>query len=71
MAIDELKKNPNLGKPLQEDFVGYRSHRFKRYRVIYKYHERQNQINVIFAGNRLDVYEQFSKYLKRSTIARH
>lgn len=66
-VIDELVLEPLKGKPLQEEFEGFRSHRFKRYRVIYRFMENQNRVEVLFVGPRSDVYQLFSDYLKAQT----
>ncbi len=63
-AVEELVTSPLKGKPLQDEFEGFRSHRFKRYRVIYRYIENKRRIEILFAGPRRDVYVQFSRYLK-------
>ncbi|EKD51055.1 MAG: hypothetical protein ACD_62C00357G0009 [uncultured bacterium] len=62
--IEQLSTQPCLGKPLRDELEGYRSHRYNRYRVIYCYHEDKKLIEIIFAGQRADVYSLFSRYLK-------
>jgi len=37
----------------------------KRYRIIYKFDEESNTINVYFVGHRKDVYQQFAQMLKK------
>lgn len=64
-AIEELALQPLKGKPLQEEFEGFRSHRFKRYRVVYRYDETKNLIEILLAAPRSDVYRLFSDYLKK------
>lgn len=68
-AIEELPPEPYKGKPLQDELEGFRSHRFKRYRVIYRYLENENQIEVLYAGPRKEVYRLFSDYLKKMQSA--
>lgn len=63
-AVEELVSTPIKGKPLQEEFEGFRSLRFKRYRVIYRIVEEKRRIEVLFAGPRRDVYSQFGDYLR-------
>jgi mRNA-degrading endonuclease RelE of RelBE toxin-antitoxin system len=63
-AIEELGVEPLKGKPLQEEFEGFRSHRFKRYRVIYRYVEKEHRVEVLLAGPRQEVYRLFGDYLK-------
>jgi addiction module RelE/StbE family toxin len=64
-AIEELSIDPLKGKPLQEEFSGYRSHRFKKYRIVYRFQEVKNTVEIIFAGPRSDVYQLFSDYLEK------
>ena len=64
-AIEELLADPRKGKPLREEFDGFRSHRFKRYRIIYRYREDKHRVEIAFAGGRSDVYRLFSDYLKK------
>ncbi len=63
--IEELFENPLKGKALREEFEGFRSHRFKKYRVIYQYEENKKQIEILFAGPRIEVYRLFAEYLKK------
>ncbi|MBI3540698.1 MAG: type II toxin-antitoxin system RelE/ParE family toxin [Deltaproteobacteria bacterium] len=62
--IEELLLEPLKGKPLRDEFEGFRSHRFKKYRVIYRYRAEKEVIEVLFAGHRREVYKLFSNYLK-------
>lgn len=64
--IEELAVNPYSGKALKSEFEGYRSHRFRRYRVIYRYHEEKNQIEVLLAGPRVDIYSRFAELLRKT-----
>lgn len=64
-AIEELALEPLKGKPLQEEFEGFRSHRFKKYRIIYRHQEKQNRVEILFGGPRSNIYTLFSDYLKK------
>ena len=64
-AIEELILEPLKGKPLQEEFEGFRSQRFKKYRVIYRYQAEKNLVEIHFAGPRAEVYRLFSDYLNK------
>ncbi len=64
-AIEELMLEPLKGKPLQEEFMGFRSHRLKSYRVIYRYREPKNTVEIHYPGPRSDVYRLFSEYIKK------
>lgn len=59
--IDELAKNPYLGKPLRADLDGFWSVRHQRYRVIYTIESKY--ISIAYLGKRENVYSQFEKLL--------
>lgn len=65
-VIEELAEEPLKGKPLQRELEGFRSHRFKKYRVIYQFNEKKNRVQILFAGPRTDVYELFGRYLRET-----
>jgi mRNA-degrading endonuclease RelE of RelBE toxin-antitoxin system len=48
---------------LQEELVGFKSLRFKQYRIIYLLNEEKEIIQIIHIGQRKDVYEQFRRLL--------
>lgn len=56
-AIDEIGVNVTIGKPLQDELEGLRSHRFKRYRVVYKLDEQSRFATVLYVGPRYNVYD--------------
>lgn len=62
-GIDELIKDPLLGKELQEELEGFRSHRVRRYRIIYQVNETGPWLDVFYIGPRRDVYQAFSELL--------
>ncbi|MGD8343799.1 MAG: type II toxin-antitoxin system RelE/ParE family toxin [Desulfobacterales bacterium] len=62
-ALTELRQNPHSGKDLQEELVGFKSLRFKQYRIIYLLNEEKEIIQIIHIGQRKDVYEQFRRLL--------
>lgn len=64
-AIDEICANIMIGKPLQDELEGLRSHRFKRYRIIYKPDERARTAGVIYVGPRYNVYDLLKSRLKQ------
>ena len=63
-ALNELADNPFLGKELQSELSGFRSHRFMRYRIIYKVADQEKIITIYMVSHRRDVYELFSEYVK-------
>lgn len=64
VAIDELRINPLLGDDLQDELSGFKSYKPRRYRILYKFEEEDNTIDVYYVGHRRDVYEQFGQMLK-------
>jgi mRNA interferase RelE/StbE len=58
-ALNDLRENPFTGKDLQEELYGFKTQRYKQYRIIYGVNENQNSIQIYFVGRRRDVYEQF------------
>jgi mRNA interferase RelE/StbE len=64
-AIEDLRTNPYLGDELQEELTGFSSYKPGRYRILYKFDEDRNVIDVYYVGHRRDVYEQFGLLLKK------
>lgn len=56
-ALRELKEDPFVGKPLQEELKGEYSYRIGIYRIIYKIDEKDKVVTVLTAGHRGKVYE--------------
>lgn len=56
-ALEELAREPYLGKPLQRELTGYFSLRARRYRVIYQINTARKEIHVVRGGHRSRVYE--------------
>ena len=56
LAIDELKEDPTLGKPLGRELTGLFSLRVSNYRIIYKINKVDKKILVLRAGHRSKVY---------------
>jgi mRNA-degrading endonuclease RelE of RelBE toxin-antitoxin system len=63
-AVQELAENPYIGKEFQHELSGYYSHRFRRYRIVYKHDNREKIIDIYIVIHRKDVYELFSEYIK-------
>lgn len=63
--IEALIEDPYLGKQLQDEFVGLRSLRYKRYWVIYRIREKNRQIEIILAGPRFEIYQELTKWVGR------
>jgi len=62
--IKELGQNAYYGDDLQEELSGFKSFKFKRYRIIYKINEEEGVVK-IYIGRRTDVYEQCRLLLNR------
>ena len=65
LALIELRQSPYSGKNLQEELIGFKSLRIKRYRVIYTVREEENYIEIYHIGHRSDVYEQLRRLLTK------
>lgn len=65
-SIEEIAENPLIGKFLERELSGYISLRGNRYRIIYKFNESDEVIEVHFVGRRRDVYELLGEYLRTS-----
>jgi mRNA interferase RelE/StbE len=63
-AIEALRTNPYLGDELHEELAGFSSYKPGRYRILYKFNEDRNVIDVYYVGHRRDVYERFRILLK-------
>lgn len=64
-AIKELGQKPDAGSDLQEELSGFKSYKSKRYRIIYRFNEGENVIEIYYVGHRRDVYEQFRGLLNK------
>jgi len=62
-ALEELRQNPHLCSDLQEELYGFKSFKFKRYRILYNINEEDTFIQIFHIGHRRDVYEQFRRLL--------
>jgi len=69
-AIERLRANPFLGDELQEKLVGFSSYKPGRYRILYKFDEDRNVIDVCYVGHRRDVYDQFLLLLEKLRVER-
>lgn len=65
-AIDDLRKGPYEGSELAGEFVGYRSLKIRRYRVIYRVNEEDLFLEIYHVGHRRDVYETLRLLLQSS-----
>jgi mRNA-degrading endonuclease RelE of RelBE toxin-antitoxin system len=63
-AIETLRTNPYLGDELHEELSEFNSYKPGRYRILYKFDEDKNVIDVYYVGHRRDIYERFKDLLK-------
>lgn len=66
-SIQQIAKNPDIGKELQAELSGFRSHRFMRYRIVYRVKTEEKIIVIWAIGHRRDIYENFSEHIIRKT----
>lgn len=57
LAIEEIKEDPNIGKPLTRDFTGSFSYKVGIYRIIYKINAKDRVIYIILVGHRSTIYQ--------------
>jgi mRNA interferase RelE/StbE len=62
-ALEDLRIHPFAGSNLQEELYGFKSFKFKRYRILYTINEQDSFIQIFHTGHRKDVYEQFRRLL--------
>jgi mRNA interferase RelE/StbE len=49
---------------LQGALFGFKSCKPRRYRILYKFEEEGNTIDVYYVGHRRDIYERFGQLLR-------
>lgn len=55
-ALQTLKEDPFLGKPLTRNMSGKFSYRVGLYRIIYRINKKDKWVNILSAGHRSVVY---------------
>jgi len=63
-ALEEIREDPHLGKPLRDKLSGLWSYRVSRYRIIYRIHHRRVEIQGIDSGPRGVIYEHVMDFFK-------
>ena len=63
-SLEELCKNPWLGKALRDELAGLYSYRVRRFRVIYRLERHKITIVVVGVGQRETVYEELATGLR-------
>lgn len=56
-ALEELRGDPYVGKPLSKDLTGRFSYKISVYRIIYKVSQQDKVVNIISDGHRATIYE--------------
>jgi mRNA interferase RelE/StbE len=64
-ALREIVSDPFVGKVLQAELSGHRSYRIQHYRVVYRFNEAENSVEVIHFGHRSHVYEKLRAMLNQ------
>ncbi|MGE3153911.1 MAG: type II toxin-antitoxin system RelE/ParE family toxin [Nitrospiraceae bacterium] len=62
-GIRELLVSPLAGRLLQFELAGLRSYRVRTYRIIYRVHDDESCLDIIFVGPRRNVYEELRTLL--------
>ncbi len=62
-ALHELREDPHLGKPLQEELAGLWSCRVGTFRIIYAIDLAREKVQVVAVGPRKSVYQDLEKQL--------
>jgi mRNA-degrading endonuclease RelE of RelBE toxin-antitoxin system len=65
-ALREIAGVPFGGKALQGELSGYWSYRIQRYRVVYRFNEAENMLEVIHFDHCSHIYERLKAMLKQS-----
>ncbi len=56
IALEDIKEDPFLGKPLGRGLTGRFSYRFEIYRIIYRVNDQDKIVRILSAGHRSTVY---------------
>lgn len=56
-ALEVLREDPLLGKPLTRELTGKFSFRVGMYRIIYKVNQKDKVVHILTAGHRSKVYQ--------------
>lgn len=59
-SLEEIAKDPSVGKVLKDELAGFRSFRARRFRIVYKINRHTITVLVIGIGHRRDIYEEVS-----------
>lgn len=62
-ALEELERDPTLGKPLKEQLAGLNSYRVSGYRIVYRINRQEIWVEVIEIAQRKIVYQNVLKLI--------
>ena len=63
-ALEAIREEPHLGKPLKDELRGLWSYRVSRYRIVYRIHHGRIEIQVIDPGPRILIYTRVLEAIK-------
>jgi len=63
-ALEEIQKDPYMGKLLRDELKGLRSFRVSRYRIVYHVYLNRIEIQIIDIGPRNIIYERIVDLVK-------
>ncbi len=65
-ALEEISKDPEMGKPLEDRLVGFYSYRVAQYRIVYSIHHEKIEIEVVEIDRRNVIYSKLEKFILRT-----
>ena len=57
-ALEEIRGNPEIGKPLRDELAGLHSFRVRRFRIVYKVVRQVITVVVVGISPRKSIYEE-------------
>lgn len=63
-ALEAIREEPHLGKPLKDELRGLWSYRVSRYRIVYRIHHGCIEIQIIDVGPRNLIYDRVLEAMK-------
>lgn len=67
-AIRTLLDAPLSGHTLQQELIRFRSFRVRNYRIIYGLNDEDRTIDIVFVGQRRNVYEEWLSLVRRPSL---
>lgn len=65
-GLQAVCENPYCGKSLKDDLKGLRSHRVKRFRIIYRIDMKKKILEIVAVGPRSHIYEETFRLLSNN-----